>query len=50
MAARLMRLKARELLPKEEREDIDEMELDLDKEALIQQMLEYQKFKERFAI
>ncbi|MBF0430187.1 MAG: segregation/condensation protein A [Fibrobacteria bacterium] len=46
MASRLMCLKARELLPDEEKDEIEEMEFDLDKEALIQQMMEYQKFKE----
>jgi len=46
MAARLMRLKARELLPSEEKDELEEMEYELDKAALIQQMMEYQKFKE----
>ncbi len=46
MASRLMRLKAQELLPDEEKDEIEDLELDLDKEALIQQMIEYQKFKE----
>lgn len=46
MAARLMRLKARELLPAEDKSELEEMEYELDRQALIQQMLEYQKFKE----
>jgi chromatin segregation and condensation protein Rec8/ScpA/Scc1 (kleisin family) len=46
MAARLMRLKARELLPAEDKTELEEMEYELDRQALIQQMLEYQKFKE----
>lgn len=46
MAARLMRLKARELLPADQKDELEEMEYELDKQKLIQQMLEYQKFKE----
>jgi chromatin segregation and condensation protein Rec8/ScpA/Scc1 (kleisin family) len=46
MAARLMRLKARELLPAEDKDELEEMEYLLDRQALIAQMLEYQKFKE----
>ncbi|MFC1585775.1 segregation and condensation protein A [Fibrobacterota bacterium] len=46
MASRLMLLKAHEMLPSEEQDEIEDMEYDLDKEALIQQMLEHQKFKE----
>jgi len=46
MAARLMRLKARELLPQDQKSDLEEMEYELDRQALILQMLEYQKFKE----
>ncbi|HLP42621.1 MAG TPA: segregation/condensation protein A [Fibrobacteria bacterium] len=46
MAARLMRLKARELLPAEQKDELEDMEYELDRQALIQQMLEYQKFKE----
>ncbi len=46
MAARLMRLKARELLPQDQKSDLEEMEYELDRQALIAQMLEYQKFKE----
>ncbi len=46
MAARLMRLKARELLPADEKDPLEEMEYLLDRQALIAQMMEYQKFKE----
>lgn len=46
MAARLMRLKARELLPADQKDELEEMEYELDRQMLIQQMLEYQKFKE----
>ncbi len=46
MAARLMRLKARDLLPADQKDDLEEMEYLLDRQALIAQMLEYQKFKE----
>lgn len=46
MAARLMRLKARELLPAEDKDPLEEMEYMLDRQALIAQMLEYRKFKE----
>ncbi len=46
MASRLMRLKARELLPADEKDELEEMEYQLDRQALIAQMLEYQKFKE----
>lgn len=46
MASRLMRLKARELLPKDEQDELDQMEYELDRNELIQQMLEYRKFKE----
>ena len=46
MAARLMRLKARELLPSDQKDDLEEMEYELDRQALIEQMLESQKFKE----
>ncbi|NLB62505.1 MAG: segregation/condensation protein A [Fibrobacter sp.] len=45
MAARLMALKARELLPQEEQSELELQEFDQDREALIAQMLEYQKFK-----
>jgi chromatin segregation and condensation protein Rec8/ScpA/Scc1 (kleisin family) len=46
MAARLMRLKARELLPAEDKDELEDMEYLLDRQALIAQMMEYQKFKE----
>ena len=46
MAARLMRLKARELLPADQKDELEEMEYQLDRQALIAQMMEYQKFKE----
>jgi chromatin segregation and condensation protein Rec8/ScpA/Scc1 (kleisin family) len=46
MAARLMRLKARELLPADQKDELEDMEYELDRQMLIQQMLEYQKFKE----
>jgi chromatin segregation and condensation protein Rec8/ScpA/Scc1 (kleisin family) len=46
MAARLMRLKARELLPADQKDELEDMEYELDRQKLIQQMLEYQKFKE----
>lgn len=46
MAARLMRLKARELLPADQKDELEDMEYELDRQALIAQMLEYQKFKE----
>lgn len=45
MASRLMRLKAQELLPEEEQDEIENLEIDLDRESLIQQMIEYQTFK-----
>lgn len=46
MASRLMALKARELLPRDEQDEMDLLEFDEDREALIRQMIEYQKFKE----
>ncbi|MGL1901880.1 MAG: segregation/condensation protein A [Fibrobacterales bacterium] len=45
MASRLMLLKVRELLPREQQDDLEPIEFDADKEALIQQILEYEKFK-----
>jgi len=45
MASRLMLMKAHELLPNDEKDEIEDMEFDLDKESLIQQMIEHQKFK-----
>ena len=46
MAARLMALKVRELLPKDQQSELEQMEFDQDREKLIQQMLEYQRFKD----
>ncbi len=46
MASRLMRLKARELLPADDKDPLEEMEYLLDRQALIAQMMEYRKFKE----
>ncbi len=46
MASRLIRLKTRELLPAEPMDELEEMEYELDRQMLIQQMLEYRKFKE----
>lgn len=46
MAARLMALKVRELLPKDQQSELDQMEFDQDREKLIQQMLEYQRYKD----
>ena len=45
MASRLMMLKARELLPKEEQDEIEMIEFDAEKEALLEKILEYEKFK-----
>ncbi len=45
MASRLMLLKVRELLPKDDQDELEPIEFDADKEALIQQILEYEKFK-----
>lgn len=46
MASRLMALKVRELLPKDQQSEVDLMEFDQDREELIAQMLEYQRFKQ----
>jgi chromatin segregation and condensation protein Rec8/ScpA/Scc1 (kleisin family) len=46
MAARLMALKVRELLPKDQQSELEQMEFDQDREKLIQQMLEYQRYKD----
>lgn len=46
MASRLMALKVRELLPKEQRTAEDDAEIDLSKDELIRQMLEYQRYKQ----
>lgn len=45
MAAELIEMKSRELLPHEESDDVDEYEED-PKEALINKLIEYQKYKE----
>lgn len=45
MAAKLLALKARELLPREEQGDLDPEEFDLDREELVRQLLEYRRFK-----
>ncbi len=45
MAAQLIEMKSRELLPNETSDDLDEYEED-PKEALINRLLEYQKYKE----
>ena len=46
MAARLMAMKVRELLPKDQQSELEQMEFDQDREKLIQQMLEYQRYKD----
>lgn len=46
MAATLIRLKARELLPPQENEEIDQEDGIYNREQLINQLLEYKKFKE----
>ena len=46
MASRLMALKVQELLPAEERDPEDELEYNEDREKLMQEMLEYQRFKQ----
>ena len=46
MASRLMAMKVRELLPKDQRTEQDEAEIDLSRDELIQQMLEYQRYKQ----
>ena len=46
MAAHLMSLKARELLPKEEQGEKELLEFDEEREELIRRMLEYKQFKE----
>ena len=46
MASRLMALKARQLLPRDLQEDVELMEFDEEREALIRQVLLYQKIKE----
>jgi segregation and condensation protein A len=46
MAATLIRLKARELLPPQENEDLEEEDGIYNRDQLIKQLLEYKKFKE----
>ncbi len=46
MASRLMAMKVRELLPKEEQGADEEIPLDLSRDELIRQMLEYQRYKQ----
>ena len=46
MASRLMELKVRELLPKEEQTPEDEIEFNEDKEALLKQIQDYQRYKQ----
>ena len=46
MASRLMALKVQELLPAEERTEDGEIEYNEDREKLMQEMLEYQRFKQ----
>ena len=46
MAATLIRLKARELLPPQENEDLGDEDGIYNREQLVQQLLEYKKFKE----
>lgn len=45
MASRLMALKVRELLPRDQQSEVEQLEFDQDREALIRQMLEYHQFK-----
>jgi len=45
MAAKLLALKARELLPREEQGDLEPEEFDLDREELVRQLMEYRRFK-----
>jgi chromatin segregation and condensation protein Rec8/ScpA/Scc1 (kleisin family) len=47
MAAKLLALKARELLPREERGELEPEEFDgFDREELVRQLLEYRRFKQ----
>lgn len=46
MASRLMALKVRELLPKDQQTDAEQVEFEEGREQLMQQMLEYQRFKQ----
>jgi len=45
LASRLIALKAKELLPKNEQNEEDLLDFEIDREVLIRQMEEYQKFK-----
>jgi len=45
MASRLMALKVRELLPKDQQTEAEQLEFEEGREQLMQQMLEYQRFK-----
>jgi len=45
MAAKLLALKARELLPREEQGELEAEEFDMDREELIRQLIEYRRFK-----
>ncbi len=46
MASRLMAMKTRELLPKDERTPEDEEQIDISRDEFIRQMLEYQRYKQ----
>lgn len=46
MAAELMEIKSKSLLPKKEDEEVDEEEEQISKENLINKLIEYQKYKE----
>lgn len=46
MASRLMELKVRELLPRDEQSPEEEQEFDADREAFIKQIYEYQRYKQ----
>jgi chromatin segregation and condensation protein Rec8/ScpA/Scc1 (kleisin family) len=46
MASRLMALKVRELLPKDQQTEAEQTEFEEGREQLMQQMLEYQRFKQ----
>ncbi len=46
MASRLMELKVRELLPKEERTEDEELEFNADREAFIKQIVEYKRYQQ----
>jgi chromatin segregation and condensation protein Rec8/ScpA/Scc1 (kleisin family) len=46
MASRLMALKVRELLPKEAQSEEELLEFSEDREQLLREMLEYQRYKQ----